>query len=294
MTEKILIDSGSSGRGWSYFGEWNLCPTKWARRHRPLGGGVIVPAADREEIDQELVALPLRKGSVTHTIQAHHYQSQLPDADRYYSVKEAFQIASDKYKLNASDASDIWAVYKAYLQHYKYDPWTPIAVEKLFKMSFDGVPYTMRVDLILEEKGKVHFSDHKTSSRVADSSYLKYALSGQFVAGELIGSKLYGTRWGGMVVNFLPSHARGEITDSFKRVRMPPIPGMSGSVFKRQIIRIASEIKYHDDHKTPLLEYPRAMHESICVTAYGPCENYDACRWDLPIPEVEHESNNDL
>jgi len=282
---KILIDSGSSGRGWSYFGEWNLCPTKWARKYRPFGGGVIPDRDHVIEVDQELVALPLRKGSVTHTVQAHHYQAQLPEAERYYSVREAFELAVEKYKLNASDASDIWAVYQEYLKHYKYDPWTPIAVEKLFKMSFDGVPYTMRVDLVLEEKGKVHFNDHKTASRVADSSYLKYALSGQFVAGELIGSKLYGTRWGGMVVNFLPSHARGEISNSFKRVRMPPIPGMSASVFKSQIKYIAAAIEHHDASKTPLLNYPRAMHESICVTAYGPCEHYDACRWDLPAPE---------
>lgn len=302
MSDSRLIDTGSSGSGWSYFGLYILCPQKWAKKYRPHGGGVFgvpatipeYPLSDSPELNTETTyiikpedptttALPLRKGSVLHGGLAHHYVNRIPsEKDKYYPHEVAVDMLCRKYAFEGKALVELKGIIDAYIEHYRYETIEPLYVEKLFSMQINGHLYTMRVDLIWLDEGKVYFADHKSGFHIDASTITKYTLSGQFVAADLIGRKFCATNgfaFGGVVANLLPSTVASKA--QFQRKKLPPTPGMSADRFKRSITRAAEEIAYHDEQKTPVLEYPRAMHENICVTAYGKCENFEGCQWDL-------------
>lgn len=92
---KILINAGSSGRGWSFrAGLVGLCAQEWA--YRQLLGGEGKPSP------------PLIKGSLVHIGCAHH-NARLQamqngwDAERYYSPVEALELLADEEDLKLRD-----------------------------------------------------------------------------------------------------------------------------------------------------------------------------------------------
>lgn len=255
-----LLDTGSSGSGWSYYSPVLLCEQKF----------VFDQAERAGEVDQENVALPLRKGSVLHAGQAHHYALKL--GWDVYDPIVAMKMVGDSLKLTTSLLADMIAIHKAYVQKYAYEAWRVVDVEKLVRGNIDGVPYSMRLDLVIDdERGRRRIVDHKSSSKVSPEIGTRYTLSGQFIAALKFGKQLYGDSFSGITINAITSRA-----DDFRfiRVPLPPTPGTTWEHFKDMIKDAHKRIQELKAGRQPR----RVMHENICVTQYGVCPYFSRCQ----------------
>lgn len=264
-TDPRLIDTGSSGTGWSYYKEWIHCPQAWAYRYRnPYKG----------EENFATIALPLRKGTILGTGLAHHYALIL--GQDVYEVREAMNIMIDRAKVGGEIAADLRTIVDGYRKLYEYEKWRPIAVERLIKGKIAGHPYSMRIDLEAEnEKGAHLIVDHKSSSRLAPTTVTRYTLSGQFVGAYLAGRNI--PKFGGVVINGVTSVASDM---KFMRLPLPPAPGVrSVKTFAQTIKYVGDQIEKYEG--TPYNEYPKALSENACVTQYGVCEHFERCRMGL-------------
>lgn len=259
----MLIDTGSSGTGWSYYGTFLRCPQLFAWSYKDGPG---VP-------DGPATAAPLRRGSILHGGLGHHYGVQL--GLDVYPWPEAMELIADKFESEPEERADLKAIIEAYIDHWKYETLEPLAVEKLIKLRIDDILYTMRIDLVVREKGKIFFTDHKSTSKISDKKFFtRYILSGAFQGHILAGRKLYGSEFGGVIINGLPSSSKDL---RFVRQPLPPTPGLTEKVFRETLRHAVRGMKQLEG--TPINQYPRAMHEQTCLTSYGVCEFFERCQW---------------
>lgn len=263
MSDPKLIDTGSSGTGWSYYSRFVHCPQDWAFTYRLPEGEERPSPAD--------AANPLKKGTILGTGLAHHYALKL--GQDVYEPKEAMRIKGEELEMPISLMADLRIVYDEYARLHEYEKWRPIAVERLVKGKIAGEPYTMRLDLEVEdERGRHLMVDHKSSSRVSVDLATKYTLSGQFIGAYIAGRKI--PRFGGIVINAIPSVADRM---KFLRLPLPPAPAVQNvEAFGRTIKYIADNIRKLEG--TPYNQYPKALSETSCVTQYGVCPHFERCR----------------
>lgn len=268
MTKK-LIDSGPSPRGFHRLESFLRCPTQYWWRHVK---GVTLPPGD-----------PLVRGTLVHVGLAHHYaflaatQRKVPSlADTVYAPEEAMGIVAARY---AEQGERLLPVARklldAYVHRYPGERVRVIGIEQLLETAFEGYRYTARADLVVEDsKGKVWIWDHKVVGRIEDKVFRRYAISGQFHGLAHLGVRTFGPRFAGLLLNVIGVDGRME------RRSPEPAPWLYGrwphvvADTERQIERLAD---------LPVESWPAAASETVCVTPYGLCDHFEACRWG---PEI--------
>lgn len=273
-----LLDTGSSGNGWSNHGLFVFCPQKWAWTYLDARGKLVA----RDE-DPTRIALPLKKGTFLHAATGHHYGLKL--GMDLYDVNTAMRMIADKYAIEAKIVADLRTIVAAYFKKYQYEDWKVLAVERLVRAEIVDpktglkIPISARIDRIVQAPNrKVYFVDTKSSFLLTEDITTKYTLSGQFKLQDRMGEKLYGARFGGMWVDGVTSRANNL---KFLRLPLPPSPGTTWAHFERAVIRAYHEREELLSENTPRDQYPRRMHEQICVTSYGACEFLRSCQWGV-------------
>lgn len=271
---KILINTGPSRRGWHRLELALRCLRLYALSHLLKLDSAHRPA--------------LVRGSLLHIGMAHIYAQMRAartggDPGRYYDPVPAIEVAShlEEYQPYGEQLREICQdVVASYLVT------TPEnidvqAVEEVVEAHFGGkYLLTQRWDLLYKDKsGRFWVRDHKSAAKPNASTIMRYSLSGQFLAAQLIGRARYGDQWGGVELNILGME-KNKKTGAYPviRERVKPAPGALER-FSRDMVEMEDRLaKYAEENRDPW-DYPGAWHEHACVTAYGACGFYSLCQW---------------
>lgn len=275
---KILVEAGPSERGWHRFEQASRCLRLFA-----LNQSGHVPRTMSD---------PLVKGSLLHVGLAQYYAAKMNDGLDYYSPEEGIKILSEQMadeSVTAHDAA-LWRIHvpeiiqavKAYIVRWRDCPWEVVAVEKelraqIPRLSGDGTfLFTQRADLIVKDHHDIHWIvDHKSCYRIDSKTLRQHILSGQFLGYQIFGRKMYGKKFGGVIVNRVM--LRGPY--GFDRCTLEPAP----HAVKRFIHNLAhvedSTERY--EGKEPF-EWPAAYSDQVCWGKYGKCRAFELCQWGQP------------
>ena len=232
--------------------------------------------------------MPLMRGSLVHIALAHHFVrmraiQQHEDPNRYYTPRDAMNVLAPKLGLLAVELLPVaQATVEEYLALYADEGWHILYVEEEFRTELRDASgrttlFTMRPDLIVEDRsGRSWICDHKIVSRLDSKISPRYTLSGQFLALQTLGQVLFGTAFGGCIVNAIQA-APG------MRVKKYPVEPAPASLqrFPRLILDVADAIARLDAEERDPMDWPGAQHELMCMTAYGPCPFFEFCRWGM-------------
>ena len=275
MSERLLLFTGPSSRGWHRIQTFLECPQRYAYEYE---GRRTTGAAAKDDSDD---AVPLVRGSLLHLGLAQHYSQmreyqQGRDPARFYDPAEAIEILADaKGGLWKSEAPEILRCVEAYQQYWAHEDFKVLHVEELFQSEFHGYPFTGRLDLVVEDRqGKVWIIDHKGTSFLSDKHRQFYSMSGQMHAYRWLAAATYGDRIAGVRVN-LVQHTK---VFKFQRVDTEPAPHL----FKRfpEIVKYAEqEIERLKGLNLPVNEWPMAATELTCFHRYGKCKFAERCKW---------------
>lgn len=290
------MDTGPSGFGWSFYGTFRVCPRKFALKYRFPGYCPV-----------EIKPAPAL-GSLLHAILAHYYaartgQPQPPLADVVRRTAQERGVPPENVQLAIELATH-------YVQEFGGRGWAVLFVERLLACTFtlqpDGrvvtaacdpaqlppwptaiapgvpVPYTARADLgVREGPTAAWIVDHKTASHVVESTFWRYASSGQFAGLQIlgglhvpgfVGTKITGVQTGGAGAKRNANAARKVVTR--------PTPAAPGLVedFPLLVVTTAAQIAWLDSWagRNPRL-WPATASDFVCGS-YGGCDYASYCR----------------
>lgn len=156
-------------------------------------------------------AEPLEEGSLMHNMLEVYYaiigKVVVPDSPSWLELKEAGLFNGDpeslykltwpeivrhaievgrwyftKTELDPAEAEMIIYQFSEYCEHYRYEPWVPLAVEEVGarELFFDDdlqIIYNFKIDLVAQQNGRLMPWDHKTSKKRSTPT----SLSNQFI-----------------------------------------------------------------------------------------------------------------
>ncbi len=270
--DPVIIDSGPSERGWSYYSRFLRCPmlffwaTIYAKR-RGLGWDDTTPA--------------LARGTLVHVGLAHHHariwaRARGKDPDKIPAPVEAMTVKATRLgEIGQSMLPVACRMVEAYLRNYAHETPSVVAVEEPMSITFGPALYTARIDRAVEENGKVFIYDTKTTQSFQNKTIRKYTLHGQFFGQHYLGRHYYGERFGGVVVDV--------IDEAGTCVRRRPDPAPFALRHFPQVVEHAHEAieackaAYGaDPERWAALACPD---EQICVSPYGYCPAFELCRY---------------
>jgi hypothetical protein len=316
---RVLLDAGSSGRGWSWRDPFLRCMQKGAFAN-----------ADNIMVD---AAPALAKGSLVHVGLAHwgarrQAQENNWDPDQYHPPRDAIALVAGKNGWTAHESLAAETV-DAYIEDRPFAQNRILAVEQrmvrwvttqgfvkpppdaehrlgLLKsaagrlaLSTCGEPYldTARADLILgDSAGRIYIVDYKTASVYNGRSKQDgYTLSGQFLGMARYGQHVWGDRFGGILIAMLP------FDPPRSGPRWPVIhPDPAPWALRNYIATVIEQESRLAAAATAVAEamfdsdlakaaaylvgpgvhmWPMALSEQVCVGRYGACPFLLRCRW---------------
>ena len=117
---------------------------------------------------------------------------------------------------------------------------------------------------------------HNTTGRITRDVASRYTLSGQFIGMHNFGARVFGDEFGGVKLNLI------EVGDGafggFKRQTPDPAPGAIKN-FPLTVLHARERIDALDKSGLDPAEWPQVLSEQTCVSAYGPCQYFEKCRW---------------
>jgi len=275
MSEPKHIDAGSSGEwGWHATELALRCPQLFAYHHRIKG----LDFGDRA---------PLLKGSLVHQGLAHHYArmqsaQQGRDPDEWAKPEVAIDACAEKLGRAALQFVDLAKqVVREYAAQYAAETIAVLSVEEVYRSEVQGRAFTQRFDLVARNAaGKVLIFDHKTTGRLAAIGK-RYTLSGQFLGMESFGRAIWGSDFGGVVLNLVELPAKYGARCTFERKAAEPAPNAARG-FTLTVLHARERIEALDAAQTDPWQWPKTLSEQVCVSAYGTCDAFEFCRWGKP------------
>jgi hypothetical protein len=177
-------------------------------------------------------------------------------------------------------------IVSEYAAHWAHESSTVLHVEEVFGADIAGYRFTQRFDLVLQRPdGTVWVLDHKTTGRIDSKVPTRYTLSGQFLGMAMFGRKVWGEKFGGVLLNLIGcGDVRGSVKSgscTFSREEVNPAPHAL-RLFPLSVKHARERIEALDASGVDPWEWPKTLSEQTCVTAYGRCDGYELCRWGNP------------
>lgn len=289
MTSPILLDGGPSTRGWHQIEAALRCPQLWAYQYKDR---VIGPDGKPERPTAPADALI--RGTLVHVGAAHLFGTKaiqeggltwqgrrLTSVNEIYHPHDALramaldqgQWAEEWVKHLPTATAMIDALYhEAIPLYYRAHV---VAIEQEMRSTIGGELYTQRADLIVEDAdGGVWIDDVKTSARAGAGAALKFALSGQMLGYRWFGDNLWGSRFRGVRVILVQSTPPHKV----ERVTVPAAP-FAAMHFERSVEWANETIRRCAAMGLKANAYPKVLSEQGCITPYGRCSYFDACRF---------------
>jgi len=278
--EKILLDAGPSERGWHRIEGASRCLRLYAWRE----------AGKLPRVESE----PLIKGSLLHIGLAHYYaqmraKQEGTDPDVFFSPEDAVRILSAQGANDATTAhaAALWRVsmppilmaIQAYKRRWEHCDWQPVAVEEQLRAKIPNFAregsflFTQRADLIVKDSSDTYWVvDHKSCYRIESKTLRQHILSGQFIGYQLFGRRVYGEKFGGVIVN------RVKLSEpcGFDRTVLEPAPDAIKHFAKNLAIQ---EYMVDMFSGAPPEQWPAVYSDQTCWGKYGKCAAFELCQW---------------
>jgi hypothetical protein len=292
---KKLVDAGSSGEfGWHACELALRCPRLYAYKYRDVVE--VVPEAEdasdplptlklgfkprQLESQSKAVGKPaLSRGSLIHAGLANHYRrlqatQRGESADEWADPIEAIRLTVEEHPEYAPQEEEAAGAVRAYIANWIREQVEVLHVEEVFAAEIEGERYTQRLDLVVRERdGKVYVWDHKGVGRIDSKTISRYTLSGQFIGMRRLVHAVYGEEFGGVRLNLIESNGKGY---AFQRCMVDPAPS-AVRTFPLTVLHARAVVKSYSDLSVE--EWPQALSEQTCMTAYGRCDYFERCRW---------------
>lgn len=260
-----------------------------------------------QEIEKELGSSatsnqtkPMQQGSLVHVGLAHVYlylwadelalrtraghkiliaNEELTDPTEYAPWQRAVYDSAADFDLSGEEVSEIVSTLRTYeVQVARTDKhqFDLISIENEYEYYLKGVPEgkelrTQRADLVLYERrtGKYFIVDHKKVWRLSNITEEQFLPHGQFIGYSIIGRKLYGSAFGGVILNRVclqgPRFDRTIINHS-KEVIMAFIASMKETLWRLDAYKDKS-----------WRETPGVFDEQVCKGKYESCPFMKMC-----------------
>ena len=284
--EPKYLNAGSSGEwGWHATELALRCPQLFAYHHRCKGAQMN---GDRGA---------LVRGSLVHQGLAHHYarrRSEQAGGDpaewmdpvaAIIRCAEELEARGEKSKAGHYVESATNIVLD-YLEHYRSEALEVLHVEDVFETTIGGHKFTQRLDMVgRRSDGKVYVYDHKTTGFYNAKIPERYTLSGQFLGMHNFGAQVFGSDFGGVIINVLACGAASSPTarGATTFTRVPPNPAPNAQrLFTISVLEARERVEKLDREGVDPWRWPKVLSEQVCITAYGKCEGFDLCRWGEP------------
>lgn len=289
MTTPLLLDTGPSDRGWSFYGDAFRCLHLFALKR--LAG--LVEDADA-----------LTQGSMGHVGMAHRLArfqmlQEGKDPELYYPPEEAIRQWSYVHPEGVRFVDGMVETYRRYAALHPEAPGRVLGVEtpvagvvgwhcatnewglwlegSARPATLDvpghpehGIPIriTKRFDAVVADRsGAVHIWDHKfTAASVSKSRVLKYSMDGQFAITRLLGRQLFGAHFGLVMLHLVQRVAPFGM--HFGPVQATP---WRDAQFATNLYRMAHTIAQLQRDEPDPHRWPMAQHELVCSSRYGDC-----------------------
>ena len=170
------------------------------------------------------------------------------------------------------------------MERYKDCSWEVVAVEQELRADIprreddigegDTFLYTQRADLIIRDaQGFGWIVDHKSAYRITTHTLRQYCLSGQFLGYQIFGRKMFGAKFGGIILNRVKLVAPHE----FDRCAIEPAP-QAVADFVGTLKDIEARVSQYS-HLKKGMDFTPVLSEQTCYGKYGACPAYELCRW---------------
>lgn len=311
-----IIDTGPSRAGWHKRELILTCAQKFAWTY--VGAGKLLQAmklSDQAKAGMPPPAEPLLRGTLLHIFLAHLYEHLRRRQGGAYGPAAAVALAAplgaarcpaaafdsiatptDAMEEMIGQYEDAWdgstAGFRATLRQaclryaeefaaLDYDRFEILGAEVLFEDTISDAAghsalFTQRIDLIVRARvsGLIFYNDHKGTAHIAAKVRKRYTLSGQFLAMQHFGRLRHGRDFGGVHANLI-----GMKPIAFERSPVEPAPFRLGA-FERDILYAARlEAVLRSTYGEDPAQWPGSPSELTCVTAYGPCQFHEMCRF---------------
>ena len=291
--QKKLVDAGSSGEfGWHACELALRCPRLYAYKYRdtveaePVDEDGPLPTLKlgfkptQKAGDSKAVGKPaLSRGSLIHAGLANHYRrlqatQRGESADEWADPIEAIKATVEEHPEYAPQEEEAIGAVRAYIANWAKEKVEVLHVEEVFAAEIEGERYTQRLDLVVREPdGKVYVWDHKGVGRIDSKTISRYTLSGQFIGMRRLVHAVYEAEFGGVRLNLVESSGKGY---AFQRCLVDPAPS-AVKTFPLTVLHARAVVKSYST--LPVEEWPQALSEQTCMTAYGRCDYFERCRW---------------
>ena len=279
---KILLDSGPSPKSLHRLALWLRCKALYAFTY-------LAPP----EMQPKKRRAALNRGSLTHLGAAHAYTraktvEEGGDPEQFYTAEEAIGIKAGQLMANEPpplievERNTALSVLKAYERQVALDldRYRIVEVEKIVWFQVNGVWYTQRLDLLLEDRatGLYYITDHKSSAHPTENTFSGFAPTLQMQGYRWWGPQMFKDRFGGLFVNVLgiEKNADGTQRNTVDRRLIEPAPKLVAR-FPQTLMDIEREIAFYAAENRPYDLYPPVSDEVVCMHRYGKCEAWDLC-----------------
>lgn len=243
-----------------------VCPQRYAYRHI-LG----IDCGSK---------MPLVRGGLVHVGLAHHFVMMKAgiNPNDYWTPSEAIDlVAASDGELGQELKPLVHSAVEAYIDQHK-DWFEVVLVEEEIQATLkDTWLFTMRWDLAWRDaSGRYWLVDHKTTGNLRSKGPSCYDHSGQVLAMQYLGSKVWGNQFGGVILNFIGMKP----PFTFAQRQPAPAPNLVNHIVDDLCYLEEGIARLEASGRDPK-EWPRAVHEHACHTRYGECDYYDLCSWGL-------------
>ena len=259
------LSAAESSRGYHRVTTWDACARRYGFRY-----GLRLEA-------QRGADAPAR-GSLLHLALMHHYRA-LGGFDAEDPI-EAMRCAPARIAHQYDSALDVWARYVAWAE-VEDGEWNVLDVEREYAVRLGGRRITARVDLVVEDAGRVIAVDHKSAGGKLQYVPREWENSGQMALLATIGAAvfpgMYGIPFGGVWVNAISTsgeapvglRARLQIEDAW---RLSVLAGLASRL--RELDLIESTPGWGTEAGVFGLD----VSPEACRDRWGRCDYYDVCR----------------
>ena len=229
-----ILHVGSSGEHSGHaIDDFAMCAARYAFKHvlRALEPDPNQPFAKTTSLTATT------RGSLGHQGLGLHYRRMM--ARQKGEDPEAFaepfdgvvRMAHGKGPLYTEELDLVLDTLEFYFRAHRGETLQILGVEQVYPMAawLQGRPHTRSVDLVATDaSGLIYFLDHKFTGRLPQTYVDSLTMDGQMLDYELLGSAIYGERWGGAWVNGIrwpdPGGRFPRLKPELLRARVDPAP----------------------------------------------------------------------
>lgn len=120
----------------------------------------------------KLLSKPLSRGTWMHTLLEYYHKGEDWEAQHIKLSRKFNELFDEEKDFYGDLPTECLRLMRAYIWHYKYDPWKVLETEFTVETEFpDGTLYRGKCDMLIENSLGIWLVDHKTHKTLPDHNF---------------------------------------------------------------------------------------------------------------------------